>query len=708
MRDAPVAVSVVGAEEIQKSAVTDSYADLLRTVPGINTAQTSARDVNLTPRLATGRNARATLALLDGRTIYQDYFGMVLWDLLPINFDEVKQVEVVRGPDSAMWGANAMGGVVNILTKDPAEMLGVSGKILGGTLDTREASALYAGQSGAASYKVSGSYFTQDAWERPTTLPDGTPLPPYENTGTKQYRLDARLDLDRPEGAKWKFGAGFASSDGAMLTGLGPYDAENLYQGHAAAEYRKADFHASANVTLHDAKYVGFLSPDVVTMKNQAISAEAGDRHLFGEKNLVTWGATARYSHFDLSLVPDVHQRTDLGVFAEDEIFLAETLRLRIGARYDWSDTYGGALSPRTGLIFEPHKDHTFRLSWNRAFIAPSLVENFLYFPSSAMAPLPTGPYVFPILATGNEGLDAETMNAFEVGYTGTFAQRLTVTVSAYYNVSKDRIFFVPVEFYTSSAPPPGWPLPPSALDQIPLPKTFSYRNLGRIVDKGFEISADARLTKRAHGVRELLPAGRPRRERGGRGDDPREPALAPPDQRGAERDGRAVLRLPVRELHVLGLLGGRPAVRRDDGPLHALERGGRLDVLEERRRGGPRREPLGRARPAARLRRHPAAARHGRAAVPLLGRRRTRWCRSTSRSRSRWAPSTPTRRARSSRRAAATPSGGRSRRTSSSSASSRAGCPSISSCGTSASRRRTCGGTRTRSSPTRSSSPSS
>jgi iron complex outermembrane receptor protein len=496
VRDAPVAVSVIGADEIQKSAMTESYADLLRAVPGVNTAQTSARDVNLTPRLATGRNARATLALLDGRTIYQDYFGMVLWDLLPINFDEVKQVEVVRGPDSAMWGANAMGGVVNILTKDPSEMLGVSGKILGGTLDTREASALYAGQAGAASYKVSGSYFTQDAWERPTTLPDGTPLPAYENKGTHQYRLDARFDLDRPEGAKWKFGAGFASSDGAMLTGLGPYDAENLYQGHAMAEYRKADFHASANVTLHDAKYVGFLSPDVVTMWNQAFSAEAGDRHLFGEKNLVTWGATARYSHFDLSLVPDVHQRTDLGVYAEDEIFLAETLRLRIGARYDWSDTYGGALSPRTGLIFEPHKDHTFRLSWNRAFIAPSLVENFLYFPSSAMAPLPTGPYVFPILAKGNEGLDAETMNAFEIGYTGTFAQRVTVTVSAYYNVSKDRIFFVPVEYYTSSAPPPGWPLPPSALDQIPLPKTFTYQNLGRIVDRGIEISADVRLTR--------------------------------------------------------------------------------------------------------------------------------------------------------------------------------------------------------------------
>lgn len=495
LRDAPVAVTVVSASEIEKSSA-ESFGDLLRPVPGLNVAQTSARDVNLTPRLATGRNARATLALLDGRTIYQDYFGMVLWDLLPINFDEVKQVEVIRGPDSAMWGANALGGVVNILTKDPADMLGTSVKLGAGTLGTREAGVIHAGTSGAASYKVSASTFTQDAWERPTALPDGTPLPPYDNTGTHQYRLDLRLDLDRPDAGKWKLGAGFASSDGAILTGLGPFDSKNLYQSHAGAEYRKADFHAAANVTLHEAKYVGFLSPDVVTMKNQTAAAEAGDRHLFGEKNLVSWGASARYSHFDLSLVPDVHARTDLGVFLEDEIFLAETLRLRIGARLDWSDTYGGALSPRTGLIFEPHKDHTFRLSWNRAFIAPSLVENFLYFPSYALATLPTGPYVFPILATGSSDVSAETMNAFEIGYTGTFARRVTVTVSAYYNISRDRIFFVPIETYTSAAPPPGWPLPPSALDQIALPKTFSYRNLGRIVDRGFEVSADAKVTR--------------------------------------------------------------------------------------------------------------------------------------------------------------------------------------------------------------------
>ncbi len=83
--------------------------------------QTSARDVNLSMRQGTSTLATSTLVLLDGRSIYLDFFGLVLWDLIPSNPADIKQVEVVRGPASAVWGANALTGVVNILTKTPRE-----------------------------------------------------------------------------------------------------------------------------------------------------------------------------------------------------------------------------------------------------------------------------------------------------------------------------------------------------------------------------------------------------------------------------------------------------------------------------------------------------------------------------------------------------------------------------------------------------------
>jgi outer membrane cobalamin receptor len=123
--NAPATVTVISEQTIRDSP-TQNVADLLRAVPGMNVAQTSARDFSVTGRAANGILPGAMLALIDGRTIYQDYLGYVGWDGLPINLNEVKQVEVIRGPASAVWGANAMNGVVNIVTKPAREMIGTT------------------------------------------------------------------------------------------------------------------------------------------------------------------------------------------------------------------------------------------------------------------------------------------------------------------------------------------------------------------------------------------------------------------------------------------------------------------------------------------------------------------------------------------------------------------------------------------------------
>ncbi|TPW07246.1 MAG: iron complex outermembrane recepter protein, partial [Acidimicrobiaceae bacterium] len=112
--NAPATVSVVSADVIASTPATN-YAELFRSVPGVNLSQTSARDFNITMRSATSTLATSTLALLDGRSLYLDFFGFVAWDLLPVNPTELKQIEVIRGPASAVWGANAMNGVVNFM-----------------------------------------------------------------------------------------------------------------------------------------------------------------------------------------------------------------------------------------------------------------------------------------------------------------------------------------------------------------------------------------------------------------------------------------------------------------------------------------------------------------------------------------------------------------------------------------------------------------
>ena len=104
----------------------DDYGDLLRNVPGLNVAQTSVRDINMTGRGSTSTLANSQLTLLDGRSIYLDFFGFVMWDLLPIQANEIERIEVVRGPGSAVWGANAMTGVVNVISRRPKDMVGTT------------------------------------------------------------------------------------------------------------------------------------------------------------------------------------------------------------------------------------------------------------------------------------------------------------------------------------------------------------------------------------------------------------------------------------------------------------------------------------------------------------------------------------------------------------------------------------------------------
>ncbi len=178
--NSPATVSVVTSELIESSP-TSNYGDLLRSIPGVNVAQTSARDINIVTRGATSTLSTSQLALLDGRTIYQDFFGFVAWDFLPVDTSEIAQIEVIRGPASAVWGANAMTGVVNVITKTPREIDGttltlayggVNRDVDGSGQDGGETYNIHLTHAQAVNdrwaYKISAGVFNMEAFARPT------------------------------------------------------------------------------------------------------------------------------------------------------------------------------------------------------------------------------------------------------------------------------------------------------------------------------------------------------------------------------------------------------------------------------------------------------------------------------------------------------------------------------------------------------------
>jgi iron complex outermembrane receptor protein len=532
--NAPAAVSLVPTTTILNSPAIN-IGDLLRTVPGINVSQVSARDINITTRGATSTLATSQLALVDGRSVYLDFFGMVLWDLVPTNLHDVRQIEVIRGPASAVWGANAMSGVINVITRSPRELAartpttltigaGAFNRSVGGT-DRDSGSLFYVNGSHAHAvndrwaFKLSAGYFTQDPLPRPVgTLPNvfRTPYPAFTNQGTGQPKFDARVDYDLAGGGTIAFSGGVAGTEGLIHSGIGPFDISNESRmGYFSTRYQNGPRRIAffTNLLNGDASNLLAVGPTgrplPLVFDTKTFDIEAADARTIGTRQVLSFGGNYRHNAFDISLAPAGDDRNEGGAYLQDEIFFGNRFRWVIGGRVDkFSSIADAVFSPRTTFMIKPAPAQTFRVSFNRAFRAPSFINNHIdttilnEVNLSALSPL-LARFIFPIRAIGNPNLTQETMTAYEVGYTGVIRGRATVTAAFYYNVTDGGIYFTPIAAFGPATPPPGWPLPPAVLGvlaalnpPVVLPSRFTYLNLGTIDDKGVELGIDVAATR--------------------------------------------------------------------------------------------------------------------------------------------------------------------------------------------------------------------
>jgi outer membrane receptor protein involved in Fe transport len=530
--NAPASVSLVTSETIQNSPATN-IGDLLRAVPGVNVTQLTARDVNLTTRGATSTLATSQLALVDGRSVYLDFFGMVMWDLVPTSPSEIKQIEVIRGPASAVWGANAMTGVVNVITKSPRELAAQAGTSLtiGAGYFDRDATGVDNG-SGALfyvngshaeavndrwSYKLSAGYYGQDALPRPTgTIPNAynTPYPPYTNSGASQPKFDARVDYELANSARLVFSGGVAGTEGIIHSGIGPFDiSSGSRMTYLSGSYQKGGRHIAAFTNILNGDASNLLSREAsgaflpLLFDTKTFDVEGSDLRTIGEHHILSFGGNFRHNTFDISIAPNGDNRNEGGVYGQDEIFLSERFRWIVGGRVDkFSSIDNAVFSPRTTFLYKPSPNQTFRASFNRAFRAPSFINNNLDVTLlnvanlSAISPA-LSQFVFPFRAVGNPDLTEETLTAYEIGYSGVLMNRATITAAVYWNTTDDGIFFTPVAYYSSANPPATWPpqIPPVVLNFIPppgLPSAFTYQNLGTVKDKGIELGVDAAVNQ--------------------------------------------------------------------------------------------------------------------------------------------------------------------------------------------------------------------
>jgi outer membrane receptor protein involved in Fe transport len=558
LADAPATMSVVTSETLA-STPAQNYADLLRGVPGVNAVQLSARDINLTSRQATSTLSNSELVLVDGRSVYLDFFGLVLWDFVPTNLADVKQVEVIRGPASAVWGANALTGVVNIITKSPREQKGTTVSLSAGGFSRDAGSGVGKGAGGIFganatyadapnstwSYRVSAGYFNSDAFPRPTgqipvitdprnpsatvggafypTDGPGATGTAFTNRGTSQPKFDMRVDQEIA-GGRITYAGGVAGSSGIIHTGIGPFDIQKgSYIGYGKVNYTRGALKLNAFTNLVSAEAPNLLLVDPSTRQplqlnfsTQTYDFEAGDAVRVGQRQVITFGGNVRRNNFDITIAPASENRTELGAYAQDEIFV-DPVRLTVGGRVDkFGNLADPVFSPRIAAIVKLTPQHSLRASFNRAFRSPSVINNYLntqiVAPTDLSALGIAQPFPLVVNAVGSKipingaaqaELTEESLTAYEVAYTASIA-RTTATAAFYVNDLDHNINFVQLpnnlDPYTVQNPPPGWPLPPAVLSVLAargifLPRTaFTYLNLGPVREKGLELSLDQRI----------------------------------------------------------------------------------------------------------------------------------------------------------------------------------------------------------------------
>ena len=238
-------------------------------------------------------------------------------------------------------------------------------------------------------YKVSAGLMTQEPLLRPIGNVPGTstPYPAFENRGTTQPRLDARVDYDTPEKQqKLILSGGIAGTEGVIHTGLGPLD----IQRGSTLKYGRISFTRGRTkvqvfVNALDGEAPGLLvagldgRPLALTLENQAYDVELSDSWIVNATHLLSYGGNYRHNSFNISMAPRGDSRDEGGIYVQDQIFLSTHFRWVVGTRIDLFDVLDKAvLSPRTAFLVKPRPNQTIRFSFNRAFRAPSFINSFI------------------------------------------------------------------------------------------------------------------------------------------------------------------------------------------------------------------------------------------------------------------------------------------------------------------------------------------
>ena len=442
----PSNVYVITDEDIRHSGATD-LPTVLRRIPGLDVMQVTGADFNVSMRGNNQLSANKLLVMVDGRSIYVDVQGSVVWKAIPVTLPEIKRIEVQKGPASVLYGFNAFDGIINIITKSPEEMKGATMQIGGGAYGTISSAAVYANRYKKFGYRLSYGHDQTQQWRNGSAL------------AYRDNKFNVQTEYALGGESKLSFSGGLVDvnhfdghvTDVVVQTGVPAL-------GYAQAGYERPNFSIRAFWNGHD------FSGPVITNPLLAPFLRATDRNF--NSDLISWGNTynieaqqaielgsttrlatgINYRHNSLSHTRLDRFRTEdrLGFYVQGEWRPSPMFQVVGGARYDLDTFINPTISPRASLLFSPFLDHTFRATVSTGYRPPTLFET--YGESLVFITLPPPiPSPAPFFSRGSGGLGPEKIVSYEVEYQGWYLKhRLRVRTAAFFNHISDLITFGP------------------------------------------------------------------------------------------------------------------------------------------------------------------------------------------------------------------------------------------------------------------------
>jgi iron complex outermembrane receptor protein len=434
--DAASAIQVITQEQIRRAGATN-IPEALRLADNLQVAQKNSHDWAISARGFNTDLGNKLLVMIDGRTVYTPLYSGVFWDAQDYLLEDIDRIEVISGPGGALWGANAVNGVINIITKSAADTQGLYAEAGGGSQPQGFAGVRYGGTlAPGTEFRVYGKYFDR----ADEVVANGNSAADAWRQGRGGFRVDSQRSVQDRLTVQGDF---YGGREDMQSRGISHNSGDNILGrwSHDLSEQSDLTLQTYFDQThLSDpvAPLVlsGIVFAPAGTLHDDLTTYDVDFQHRFrlGPASRIVWGLGFRHTRDAVgnspavAFFPAVLDQNLYSGFVQDEILVRNNLSFTIGTKLEHNDYTGVEVEPDVRLSWNVSSDQALWAAISRAVRTPSRIDRDL----SEAAP----PYL--VVLKGGSNFTSETVIAYELGFRAQLTSRFTTSISSFYNQYDD------------------------------------------------------------------------------------------------------------------------------------------------------------------------------------------------------------------------------------------------------------------------------